>query len=257
MRPCPGFTRRRCAAALPHVGMEAKATWVPAVPTSSRAVCLPTPAVAAVRCHMRRGCLQAGHGPGAALPGAGPAAAGRASPLSGREVGGPRAVPPAGESTGARADLGLSQSHLQTAFIAAWKTHEGSKSQVLPQRTAVCSPRRDVCRRSGGEGRLHLEPGGAGMGFAVAAAHLGRGHGPRWRCEMTSSARRVSRRRGLGAWSPAVVKFSIKEKSSNITFFSFFLPLTLDLSKCLVPILAFSIFEGGPKSYHSVLPRRI
>lgn len=38
-------------------------------------------------------------------------------------------------------------------------------------------------------------------------------------------------------------------------FLSFF--LTLDLSKCLVLILAFSILEDGPKSYHSVLPHRI
>lgn len=75
------------------------------------------------------------------------------------------------------------------------------------------------------------------MGFAVAAAHPGWGHTSRWCGEITSSARRVSRCRGLGARSAAVVKFSIKENSSNISF------LTLDLSECLVLILAFSILK--------------
>lgn len=59
----------------------------------------------------------------------------------------------------------------------------------------------------------------------------------RWRGEVTSSARRVSRCRGLGA---AVVKFSIKENSSNSSFFFF---LTSDLSECLLLTLAFSILK--------------
>lgn len=76
------------------------------------------------------------------------------------------------------------------------------------------------------------------------------GHVPRWRGEVTSSARRVSRCRGLGA---AVMKFSVKENSSNSSFFFF------NFGFIRMPCSDFSFFhlEDGPKSYHSVLLHRI
>lgn len=52
---------------------------------------------------------------------------------------------------------------------------------------------------------------------------------------ITSSARSISRSRGLGAPSPAVVKFAAKEKPSN--------GLGLGLSKGLALLLAFSILK--------------
>lgn len=56
MQRCPSFTGKRRAAALLPVGMPAKVAWAPAVPASSWAACLPTPAVAAGHRHAPQGC---------------------------------------------------------------------------------------------------------------------------------------------------------------------------------------------------------
>ena len=72
----------------------------------------------------------------------------RGARLAGRELCFPQANPPRSsealflrthnsEQSVQTTDLRLSWSHLQTAFIADWKTREGSKSQVLTQRTVM------------------------------------------------------------------------------------------------------------------------
>lgn len=112
----------------------------------------------------------------------------------------------------------------------------------------VCSP--DTCPRSGGKGWLQLEPWGAGMGFAVAAAHPGWRHTLRW---WGGSHPLHQGFRGAKLWEHGAQRLW-NSPWRKILQTSLFLT-TLDLSECLVLILALSILKTvqGPITvcYHT------